>query len=56
MYFSKVCSYLSIVKIGWKPEDIVLLKRSKEDIKSVDHMMINYDIATVRECSVHDPK
>ena len=47
---------LSIVKIGWKPEDVVLLKRSKEDTKNVDHMMINHDIATVRECFVHDPK
>ena len=26
-----------------KPEDIVLLKRSKKDIKDVDHMMINHD-------------
>ena len=29
---------------------MVLLKRIKEDIKNVDHM-INLDIATVRECS-----
>ena len=42
-------SILSIVKIEWKPEDVVLLKRSKKDIKNVDHMMINRDIATVRE-------
>ena len=27
----------------------MLLKRSKKDIKNVDHMMINHDIATVRE-------
>ena len=38
------------------PEHVVLLKRIKEDIKNVDHVMINYDIATVRECSVHDSK
>ena len=59
IYFLKVCSHfsiLSIVKIRWKLEDIVLLKRIKEDIKNVDHMMINHDIAAVRECSVHDPK
>ena len=41
--------HLSIVKLGWKPEDVVLLKRSKDDIKNGDHMMINHDIATVRE-------
>ena len=40
---------MSILKIGWKPDDAVLLKRSKEDIKNVDHTMINHDIATVRE-------
>ena len=26
-----------------------MLKRSKKDIKNVDHMMINHDIATVSE-------
>ena len=35
--------------MGWKPEDVALLKRSKKDIKNVDHMIINHDIATVRE-------
>ena len=40
---------LSIVKLGWKPEDVVLLKRSKEDVQNVDHIIINHDIATVRE-------
>ena len=29
----------------------MLVKRSKEDIKNVDHMMINHDIATERICS-----
>ena len=24
--------------------------------KNVDHTMINHSIATVRECSLHDPK
>ena len=28
----------------------------KQDIKNVGHMTINHDIATVRECSMHDPK
>ena len=52
IYYSKICSHftrLSVVKIGWKPEDVLLLKRSKEDIKYVDHMMINHDLTTVRE-------
>ena len=52
IYFSKVSLHLSIlciVKIEWKPEDVVFLKRSKKDIKNVDHMMINHGIATVRE-------
>ena len=40
---------LRIVKIGWKPEDVVLMKRSKKDIKNGNYMMINHDIATVRE-------
>ena len=52
IYYSKVCSHfsiLSIVKIGWKPEDVVLVKKSKKDVKNVEHMMINHDIATVGE-------
>ena len=45
--FSKACSHFSIlciVKIGQKPEDVVLLKRSNKDIKCVDQMMINHDM------------
>ena len=40
---------LRIVKIGWKPQDVVLMKGSKKDIKNGNYMMINHDIATVRE-------
>ena len=40
---------LRIVKIGWKPEDVVLMKGSKKDIKNGNYMMINHDIVTVRE-------
>ena len=40
---------MSKVEIGWKPGDVALLKRSKEDIKNADHMMINHKIAAVRE-------
>ena len=29
---------ISIAKIGWKLEDFVPLKRSKIDIKNVDHI------------------
>ena len=43
-----------MVKLRRKREDGALLKRSKKDIKNVDHMMINHDTlenvtTTVRE-------
>ena len=47
IYFSKLCSRFSmlcVVKIGRKPEDVALLKRSKKDIKNVDEIMINHDM------------
>ena len=42
-----MCSHFSIlctVKIGQKPQDVVLLERNKKDIKNKDHMMINHDM------------
>ena len=35
---------MSVVEIGQKTEDVVLLKGSKKDIKNVDQIMINHDM------------
>ena len=43
---------LCIVKIGWKPEDVVLMKGSKKDIKNVDYMIINYMISNCKRIYV----
>ena len=39
---------LSIIKLECKPDDAMLLRGSNK-IKNVDCMMVNYDIAAVRE-------
>ena len=36
--FSSYMYQISIAKIGWTLEDFVPLKRSKKDIKNVDHI------------------
>ena len=52
IYYSTVCwhfSILSLVKIGWIAWGCYAAERKQEDIKNVDHMMVNYDITAVRE-------